>query len=210
MTGIGLSNSEREELRTKLSGNIIIGPSWAPLWDHPTESTMFSTGPRSSLIHNVADQNGVISIFCAYPRVLESVHVSHTSSDDSPFVRTAFVSSASLDNVANVQIFNDERVGLCRGIIIEYKNGLERALGQCRIGLDAMQSLAQPSHICFANVTYYRPNTEFQLLGVRVESTTKPMHEHNGMDWKCHAMESMLEFWLTKDKAKLEIPENDW
>jgi hypothetical protein len=169
---------------------------------------MLSTGPRFSLIHNVPE-HGPISIFCAYPRILESVHVPYTSFNDSPFENTSYVSSASLDNVASIQIFNDERAGLCKGIIIEYNNGLERALGQCRIGVDSMQSLAQPSHICFAHVTYYRPNTEVQLCGVKVESTTKPKHKHNGMGWKCRAMKGILEFWFTEEEAKLEIFEID-
>lgn len=136
------------------------------------------------------------------------MHITCTSFSDDPFGDASF-SSASLDNVAGIQIFNDKGTGLCKGIIIEYNNGLERALGQCRIGVDSLQRLAQPSHICLAHVMYYRLNTEVKLSGVKVESTTRAIHEHNGIGWKCHVVRGILEFWFTGEEARLEIFEID-
>jgi hypothetical protein len=45
-----------------------------------------------------------------------------------------YFSSALLAEIQCAYIFEDDELGLCRGILFEYKNGSSRAVGQCRLG----------------------------------------------------------------------------
>lgn len=102
--------------------------------------------------------------------------------------------SASLDRVSKIQIFYVPGTLFCRGIIFQYDDGLRRALGQCRVGIDEIQVYARPSHICFIHTTYRQPHMDTEFQGVKVLSTIFDQdHNHEGTSWTCCEMSGVLE-----------------
>lgn len=118
-------------------------------------------------------------------------------------LRHPHFSSASLKHICQVQILYLPDTDLCRGLIIQYKNG-QRALGQCRVGLDTAKEWAQPSRICFINIKYDDVATGRCLQGVKVAVSHEVDHHHEEMGWSCCRMSGMLNFWFTTEEAKLE------
>ncbi|KAB5584727.1 hypothetical protein GE09DRAFT_202 [Coniochaeta sp. 2T2.1] len=56
---------------------------------------------------------------------------------------------APLSNVIRASKFTDARKGYCRGLLFHYSNGGQRALGQCRLGVDPMSEFRNPATLCF-------------------------------------------------------------
>ncbi|KAK5992233.1 hypothetical protein PT974_05634 [Cladobotryum mycophilum] len=54
-------------------------------------------------------------------------------------------SSAPLYDVVLAKVFKEVKTGLIKGILLEYRDGSKKALGQCRVGLDSVQSFTEPS-----------------------------------------------------------------
>jgi hypothetical protein len=56
-----------------------------------------------------------------------------------------FYAHASLNNVYRVRIFQDEDSSLCKGLLFEYDDGSQQAVGQCKFGLLQEKEIAFPS-----------------------------------------------------------------
>lgn len=144
-----------------------------------------------------------ISAMSAYP---------NESSEITPFARfskapfqEACFSSAPLDGVVLLQIYSDAETGLCRGILAEYSNGSQRALGECRIGVDPVCTYKNPACLCFTQVTRKRPGTSIELKGIKVSSSYQPEHKHDEVGWSCFPMRGTLQLWFTNQQSSLEV-----
>ncbi|KAH6988524.1 hypothetical protein EDB80DRAFT_782172 [Ilyonectria destructans] len=120
-----------------------------------------------------------------------------------PFEK-AYFSSAPLEGVTQVHIFEDKDDKFCQGIILQYANGAQRALGQCRFGLDSVTTVANPLQICLAEYEY-RPKGPIQpprlptRLRVRFFSDDDDeTHETNDgkTTWKSFPVKGAIEFWF--------------
>ncbi|KND94338.1 hypothetical protein TOPH_00723, partial [Tolypocladium ophioglossoides CBS 100239] len=76
-----------------------------------------------------------------------------------PSLRNPYFSSASLKHASRVRIFYLPGTKLCRGLIIQYEDG-QRALGQCRVGIDLVAEYTRPH----AGTTRRVPGRPFHLL----------------------------------------------
>jgi hypothetical protein len=116
-----------------------------------------------------------------------------------PF-RSASYSSAPLSNVIRAQIFyKSGRVSACRGILLEYRDGSKRALGQCKLGVDPSKECMDPTQLCYNNL---RKNT----VQVKISNgTSHPRHEETG--WTCCSMRGVLEFWFSERDEELNWKE---
>jgi hypothetical protein len=123
-----------------------------------------------------------------------------------PFER-AFFSSAPLEDIASIRIFNDREAQACRGIVIQYTNGSQRALGQCRVGIDGDQIIIGPRRLCLASFALSRSYTGDQLYATKVESSITLHHKHDGTDWVCNELRGILRFWFNNQQTKLEVSE---
>lgn len=192
--------SNMEQLSFKVVGNVLVGP--------------FRMRPRKfvrikrPLVPIYQNQEAPpISFLGAYEysrenRLEISAGPRHNPHPPSS-LRHAHFSSASLERVCQVQILHLPGTALCRGLIIQYEDG-QRALGQCRVGLDPAEEWAQPCCICFINTKYDDAVTGRRLQGVRVAISDEVDHGHEEMGWTCCKMSGVLNFWFTAKEAKLE------
>ncbi|POR32421.1 Uncharacterized protein TPAR_07376 [Tolypocladium paradoxum] len=192
-----VTRSQSFLLSTESAGNIFIG----------RHRTSFSVIKQPlTLIHDKPD--GLpISFVGAYSEDeghrLQDTNLSHERSPSTAI--TPSFSSASLERASRIQIFYISETAICRGIIIQYEDGLRRALGQCRLGIDPVQEFAMPTHLCFSNATFRQPRMDEELRGVSVVSTTaKRIHDHKGPCWTCCEMTGFLNFYFENGATKLE------
>ncbi|KND91539.1 hypothetical protein TOPH_03860 [Tolypocladium ophioglossoides CBS 100239] len=125
----------------------------------------------------------------------------------SPPFEKAYFSSAPLEDVSSIRIFNEMEAQACRGIVIQYVNGSQRALGQCRVGIDRDQIVMRPRRLCLASFALGRSYTGDQLYGTKVESSTTLHHKHDRTDWACNELRGVLRFWFKNQQTKLELYE---
>lgn len=147
----------------------------------------------------------------------------------------ALFSSAPLAEVASVEIFYQKEKPEnknCLGILFVYHNGSQRALGQCRIGVDSSTIHKDPMGICIANPLMGSetptPSMGTSFRGVRVEVVHGQHQDHVSdlnvdwvpdpdADWKwapdpsvvcrgweCLPMKGVLEFWYTNFQSKVQ------
>lgn len=78
---------------------------------------------------------------------------------------------------------------------MHYKNGLRRALGECRLGVDQVEEYERPAYICF-NLA--------QDQGLQVVcTTTGAIHHHNSVGWTCCQMRGSMEWSVEKRITQL-------
>ncbi|KAH6984428.1 hypothetical protein BKA56DRAFT_654838 [Ilyonectria sp. MPI-CAGE-AT-0026] len=128
----------------------------------------------------------------------------HTPPRGEPPFENAYFSSAPLEGVTWVHIFEDKDDKVCLGMILEYANGSERAIGQCRFGLDRVTTVANPSRICFAEYKYRRkgpiqPRRSPPRMRMRFFSDDD-YERHKSNDhkttWKPFPVKGVIEFWF--------------
>ena len=115
---------------------------------------------------------------------------SHPSSDHS---------HAPLEHVRRIRVFYHDDGVHCRGMVFEYDNGGQRAVGQCRVLVDECETYERPSSIAFANI-----------MRTSIDGATGKVHRYpnsvqvsfdgpcmDGNKWSHYAMAGTLEFWFT-------------
>lgn len=185
------------------SGQYIIGipPIKASVYE-----TLYKVAEQQhiTLIHNASCNNGisVIKASTKYEIIAWGIQ-----SDVLP-LPAAYLSSASLENVLNIYIFTDKLTKLCKGIMIDYNNGLKRALGQCRLGLDSVQSYKSPLTLSYASISQPACG-KYQILYKNVYVICDSLNELNLQDeelvWEHHEMKGQLYFWFTAHEVYLQV-----
>jgi hypothetical protein len=187
------------------SGQYIVGipPTKAPVYE-----TLYIAGQQHiTLIHSSPCNSGISVIkadtdhqfkYCGIP-------------SDGPPVPAACSSSAPLENISNIHVFTDESTRLCKGLLIEYNNGLKRSLGQCRLGMDFVQIYKKPSSISHAST--YQPTCEKHLVsckGVHVifDSQNQQYGEDEGLIWEHYEMKGQLYFWFTMHEVFFKVSQD--
>lgn len=66
-------------------------------------------------------------------------------------IESPYYSIANLNDVSTVWVFRDKDTRYLRGLVFEYSNGGERAVGTCRTGLDPVERCTDPSRLRFAS-----------------------------------------------------------
>jgi hypothetical protein len=102
-------------------------------------------------------------------------------------------SSAPLEAVRSAVVFTRPGMG-CRGILFEYEGGAQRAVGECRVGVDDSKATTSPSCLCIL-VNEHLVDVVF----------AKGDHQHQREGWECHVMSGILEFWFTGEAVDLEF-----
>ncbi|EGU78156.1 hypothetical protein FOXB_11347 [Fusarium oxysporum f. sp. conglutinans Fo5176] len=122
-------------IRTKLAGDVYVGP--CHLRQH--RDIVLSQSSPELLIHNVADV-GPATVFGTYPRKQHRDSLPPFNNrwpNMDPLLHLMFehmyLSVAPLKDVTGIQVLEDENFE-CKGMIFDYSNGAQRALGDCRFG----------------------------------------------------------------------------
>ena len=158
---------------------------------------LFAISP-DMLVYDRIDRFFVSSL-AAYPRggekpssALGETHPFDRPQSFIPF-HSANYSSASLEGVVRARTFlrqNDD----CRAIVLEYSNGSQRAMGDCRLGIDPVEIWNMPKCICVFKTTHTLPPSAAALQGVKIRFSERE-HQHAEPGWTCHAMRGNIEFW---------------
>jgi hypothetical protein len=109
----------------------------------------------------------------------------------------AFTSYAPKEDVVCIRVFTETKTGNCRGLLLEYGNGSQRCLGECRTGLDTELVFKNPEFLCMGEVY----NGDQKAFQVRVYSE-RP-HKPKTGKWKCCNMRGtrgILKYWR-KDRS---------
>ncbi|KAL7938023.1 hypothetical protein V8C35DRAFT_290610 [Trichoderma chlorosporum] len=125
----------------------------------------------------------------------------------------AFFSSASLEGVLHAHVFSDTLRNVCKGILFEYDNGSKRAVGQCRLGWDRVQSWRGPLSMFYARTSHEQPDPENEYRVIRhnnvlvsFDSESYHVSEEDGTrEENFHPMKGCLNFWFRVDDVEMEI-----
>ncbi|EXU94829.1 hypothetical protein X797_012090 [Metarhizium robertsii] len=180
-------------------GDIIVGPcNKRPL------KFLLIKQPRT-LIYRRMDGSPIY--FCdAFSREheLREVTLPNRIISDPPWQSWVYLSSAPLENVIAIRIFSVPMTKICRGVLIEYRGRVKRALGQCRLGVDPVRNYMGVNKLCFKNTRYQPMGTGRKMDGVILECHGGNDHIHQNSGWTCCDMRGFLSFWFTKDEMKIE------
>ncbi|KAJ6780427.1 hypothetical protein PWT90_09615 [Aphanocladium album] len=188
-------------LQMSISGEVVLGPYMSMgkyVWmeDDPT-----------TLIHGISRMGAVYPLGTA-PRneegEEEEVFYQNPTNLAPPFEH-AYFSYAELHDVASMEIYHDKALRFCRGVLVRYNNGGERALGQCRIGVDAVRVYEQPACFCYKKTKYLRHGTRVERDSVRIECHSNAKHDHSGDGWTCTEFPSRLEWWFTSEESRISF-----
>lgn len=163
-----------------------------------------SSSPSSIIYHDFQPQGSGVShqILGCYSDHATEVPWSFPSPNSTATTNAdpkLYFSSASLANVASTETFHDPEEGSCKGIIIRYEDGVERALGQCRIGVDPSTVCIDPKQIWYKGVippeNGFRAKVEFSPL---MNGPSKEGWQRAGMGLELHC-------WFDEDTMIVKL-----
>lgn len=136
---------------------------------------------------------------------------------DRPPIRGGCYSFAPLKDVVRISIYRSTKRKLCRGILLEYQNGAQRSLGQCRLGVDKGKHYTKPTRLCFRPTTYdgaWPNRPRYPVPGGHQKVTvvrcmTESHHTHDKGGWTCCRLEGELEFWFSEGETSLKYIKED-
>ncbi|KAJ3525967.1 hypothetical protein NM208_g11412 [Fusarium decemcellulare] len=132
-------------LQTKLSGTVHVGL----VKRRSVRTTAFSRDPKV-LIRGGPDHQ-YRRLFSLFPKsdsdIPQEAYMPINVRGDLTTGRDyMFWSWAPLDNVKSAEVFHDDE-GHFKGLLMAYNNGGQRAVGECRLGVDASKTWTKPSRL---------------------------------------------------------------
>lgn len=115
-----------------------------------------------------------------------------------------YFGSAPLARTSSTKTFLDPITASCRGIIIRYEDGTERALGQCRVGVDPSEICIKPQQIRYQIVSWASVDAK---LGVnaKVEFRGETTHEKLPEGWVSANMSGELKCWFNEEVLVVRV-----
>ncbi|KAL6700174.1 hypothetical protein J3F84DRAFT_362948 [Trichoderma pleuroticola] len=120
------------------------------------------------------------------------------------FDRFGYYSRTPLGQIAESTVYYRSDTGGCRGILLRYKNGGCRAVGQCRVNVDPSETTAEPSLICVRNEVY-RDSQGLTQEKTQVKFTHDTLADKVDEGWARHPLEGFIEFYFFYDHVLVEI-----
>nr|RBQ95628.1 hypothetical protein FVER53263_20159 [Fusarium verticillioides] len=152
----------------KLAGDFVLGPDYGS-----SKKEYFSEEEPTSFVYNVPHKRGH-GIYGAvsdkkgngpsarFPRILPN--------RGCPPYRGCLYFEAPAKDIVHVGVYYEEASGYCRGLLLEYANGAQRALGQCRVGVDPFKSYDKPNWLCYSHS--FDDNPFDRIMQSKVEYST--------------------------------------
>ncbi|KAF5647564.1 uncharacterized protein FTJAE_1620 [Fusarium tjaetaba] len=125
-------------ISTKLAGEFALGPDYGY-----AEEVFLSEKEPTVFVYNVPHKRGY-GMYGAvsdqegdepsapFPRLFPS--------EEGPPYRGRIHFEAPAKGIVHVDVYYNEANGYCKGLLLEYANGAQRALGQCRVGVDRFKA----------------------------------------------------------------------
>lgn len=158
---------------------------------------------------------GPATVFGTYPRREHGDSISpsfpHPWFSNPPINYHANISSAPLENVICVWVRENENQH-CHGMLLEYSNGAQRALGDCRVGnylpgTDRVKKYLNPSRICYRGPQDGGAGAGRLSHNFVVNASDHHEHDHDTDDWICSSLKGVLEFWFSRERSVIRILE---
>ncbi|KAI0119390.1 hypothetical protein F4814DRAFT_438987 [Daldinia grandis] len=185
-------------MRFAHAGDVTIGP----YIQGPAKYHRLGWRPPLSLIYNEPIEGQDISFLSAYCRLSVRAGLPKPFAREKPRFNPlgdqAYYSSAPLADVASAEVFYGEDNQLCKGIIFQYHDGACRAVGQCRVHIDATKRVCRPLRFCYHIDT--REHRHAVIHSLRVSLQEGPFHQH-GEGWSCHQLNGIINFWFTPNSS---------
>lgn len=194
--------------RTALTGDFSVGSDEK----RRSRSIFTETGPGTKLVHNLAEGNP-LSIIGAHPQNRQQpvgVDPSQLQPIASPRVGRGCFSTAHLKDATRLSVFEDPITHACKGVVIDYANGGQRAIGQCRVGEHPVVEYDSPSTIYVAPVGDRRQKWGLGEARVVAVSESGPTPEHmkafdSTAGWRSYALSGEMQFWFDRHVSQLLI-----
>lgn len=168
------------------------------------EAVSFAAGKCIVLIHNElpsSDRVDYMGAICMDPSDQTPPAFAPYTSEKRLSTSYMYASSAPLDGLYSAQVFRDGG-DCCRGIVLNYRNGGQRAIGQCRVGVDAIEEYIAPTHICWRTYTSSQ-NGRRGLQCLKVELVSKSTRTHGDVEWQWHEAKGMIHFSFSEGSSDL-------
>ncbi|KAL7913608.1 hypothetical protein GGI35DRAFT_490171 [Trichoderma velutinum] len=120
------------------------------------------------------------------------------------FDRFGYYSRTPLSQIAKSTVYCVPGTGGCRGILLRYKNGGCRAVGQCRVNVDPSETVDEPSLICIRK-ELYRDSQGLTQERTRVKFTHNTLDDEFDKGWRRYLLEGFIEFYFFFDHVLVEI-----
>lgn len=149
-----------------------------------------------------------ISVLGLYPQKWRTIRSTLPSPLQASLFRGTLFSEAPLEKVEHALTFLDTKTRFCVGILLKYQNGAQRALGQCRVGIDMVHYCETPAYILYAPSTYSSSKVETKLRSVKVQFE----RVYTGVSqprWTRSEMEGIIQMWFNARQTILRVVGNE-
>ncbi|TFB05509.1 hypothetical protein CCMA1212_002428 [Trichoderma ghanense] len=206
-------------VRMEKAGDIVIGQN---RFFRKGDPIYGDDGIRKNLPHLYSDQclsaNGPVTLVYGEPKegfsipLIGSYCASPTQQPPRPFGLEkpsaplggyGYYSRAPLSHITRATVFLNPVHGVCRGVLLHYENGGCRTVGQCRVNVDASETVDAPTMIC---VRAESP-CNFHSCGSRVaiKFLRDGLQDELGNGWKRHPLEGFIEFYFEDQGVSVQI-----
>ncbi len=179
-----------------------------PWQSRPGKAISLEKGQPKTLFYEEPERGKPIStigVYCAGYEKHLSEEFLYSSPPECPFVDkdTVYHSSASLENVKCARVFLATEDGPCTGILFEYDNGSQRAVGQCA-------PLVWPERRFYRPLWLYHRSVQGTFgLGILISFGARPLRDEDCPGFFCRRMAGTVTFW-TGWRSKLLVVDNDF
>lgn len=191
------------QIRTELAGEISVGP-----WISGPGTVDMLSNPPTTLIHN-REEKRTISALGAFPRAIPrdgcDSGFALAGPGERPFTSSSATrfSEAPLCNIILAKVYCREGQPRCKGLLFEYRNGAQQALGDCRFGVDPCRTYENPRSMCTFVTSDRQTHVVRELRTVEVQFADVCTHGEDE-EWNCFEMKGTLRFWFTSEECHLE------
>ncbi|CAK7236061.1 hypothetical protein SCUCBS95973_009477 [Sporothrix curviconia] len=225
------------QFRFGKAGDVYIGP----MMKEPREDTVLAAAPPITLLVSTIE-TFILSVMGAYsgsstpvPRPLPALDPPFGDHQSRPIVTAddhmSYISTAPLDGIVRIRVFQDPVRGFDRGLLLFYENGGQRALGQCRVGgVDDVTDYDRPACLCITRDGYKhvkknpapREPASQTWYVFYAQGSDALEHTHDDEDededdarsiWECMPLNQLgcgrLQVTFTSRSSKLEVIEDD-
>lgn len=198
-------------IRTKLVGDVIVGLQCR---NAVRDASLGASAPLT-MIYGEPKQDNPVCLFGAYCRLpaltarVLTERFCLPNPSGSPLSDEAYFSWAPLSSVSSTLVFCDESNGACRGVLLRYKNGGARAVGQCRVQVVPTDEVDQPVRLCLHIGSHSsRFDRILHTAHVKFKQTPQPDGTLEDEGWKSYKMEGIMKFWFTPESCFVVVVEN--
>ncbi|CAG9986409.1 unnamed protein product [Clonostachys byssicola] len=133
------------------------------------------------------------------------------------------LSTAPLEGVESMDVFRSEANGPCVGFILTYRDGRQRSVGQCRLGLDVVSTYRKPVKLYQSfrpsNISSYTMRrgvlgTLYVDIATEEHPDVERVYPHDvdrrpTQFWAASEMQGTLKFWFQAEGSflRIETPE---